>query len=136
VRAMAWPVIAEHHDWIEGQLGVPVVIAQRLSDDRIDKGSESSVRRCVTAALGLQQRRERMRGALRSLTSAEGVMSRAVIAQVAISTGLGLSDSWGDTTDSNSTMSRPRILTWIDVVRLTRLNSELSARGAARRIRP
>jgi len=50
-RAVTRPVIAEHHEWIDGQLDASVTvatIAQRLRDDRGVPVSESSVRRYVT----------------------------------------------------------------------------------------
>ncbi len=52
LRAVTWPPIAEHHEWISGQLDATVTvatIAQRLRDDRQVDVSESSVRRYVTA---------------------------------------------------------------------------------------
>ena len=52
VRAVTWPAIAVHRDWIEGQLEASVTvatIAQRLRDDHGVSVSESSVRRYVTA---------------------------------------------------------------------------------------
>ena len=50
VRALSWPQIAVHHQWIEDQLKVPVTvatIAQRLRDDHRVEASESTVRRYV-----------------------------------------------------------------------------------------
>ncbi|MGC4936109.1 IS21 family transposase, partial [Gordonia sp. DT30] len=52
VRSVTWPVIAEHHEWIKGQLEATVTvatIAQRLRDDHGVEASESSVRRYVAA---------------------------------------------------------------------------------------
>lgn len=52
VRAVTWPPIAKHHEWISGQLDATVTvatIAQRLRDDHGVDVSESSVRRYVTA---------------------------------------------------------------------------------------
>ena len=49
-RALTWPQIAVHHQWIEDQLGVPVTvatIAQRLRDDHHVEVSESTVRRYI-----------------------------------------------------------------------------------------
>ena len=50
-RALTWPQIAAHHEWIDGQLKVPVTvatIAQRLRDDHGVEVSESTVRRYIT----------------------------------------------------------------------------------------
>ncbi len=49
-RALTWPQIAAHHEWIDGQLKVPVTvatIAQRLRDDHHVEVSESTVRRYI-----------------------------------------------------------------------------------------
>jgi transposase len=49
-RALSWPQIAAHHQWITDQLGVPVTvatIAQRLRDDHRVEVSESTVRRYI-----------------------------------------------------------------------------------------
>ena len=49
-RALTWPQIAAHHQWIADQLGVPVTvatIAQRLRDDHRVEVSESTVRRYI-----------------------------------------------------------------------------------------
>jgi transposase len=49
-RALTWPQIAEHHQWITDQLQVPVTvatIAQRLRDDHRVEVSESTVRRYI-----------------------------------------------------------------------------------------
>lgn len=51
VRAVTWPLIGAHHQWIAEQLGVPVTvatIAQRLRDDHGVDVSESTVRRYIT----------------------------------------------------------------------------------------
>ena len=51
-RAVTWPAIAAHHDWIDGQLTASVTvatIAQRLRDDLGVAVSESTVRRYVAA---------------------------------------------------------------------------------------
>jgi hypothetical protein len=51
-RAVTWPAIAAHHDWINGQLKASVTvatIAQRLRDDHGVAVSESTVRRYVAA---------------------------------------------------------------------------------------
>jgi len=50
-RAVTWPQIAVHHQWITQQLKVPVTvatIAQRLRDDHHVPVSESTVRRYIT----------------------------------------------------------------------------------------
>ena len=50
VRALTWPQIATHHEWIAEQLKVPVTvatIAQRLRDDHHVEVSESTVRRYI-----------------------------------------------------------------------------------------
>ncbi|RWA23544.1 hypothetical protein MBRU_01585 [Mycolicibacterium brumae DSM 44177] len=52
-RALTWPQIAVHHQWIAEQLKVPVTvatIAQRLRDDHLVDVSESTVRRYVATA--------------------------------------------------------------------------------------
>jgi transposase len=49
-RALTWSLIATHHEWIDGQLKVPVTvatIAQRLRDDHGVEVSESTVRRYI-----------------------------------------------------------------------------------------
>jgi transposase len=49
-RALTWPQIAVHHQWITDQLAVPVTvatIAQRLRDDHSVEVSESTVRRYI-----------------------------------------------------------------------------------------
>jgi transposase len=49
-RALTWPQIAAHHQWIADQLAVPVTvatIAQRLRDDHQVEVSESTVRRYI-----------------------------------------------------------------------------------------
>ena len=49
-RALTWPQIAAHHQWIADQLKVPVTvatIAQRLRDDHHVEVSESTVRRYI-----------------------------------------------------------------------------------------
>jgi transposase len=51
-RALTWPQIAVHHQWIADQLKVPVTvatIAQRLRDDHHVEVSESTVRRYIAA---------------------------------------------------------------------------------------
>ncbi|MGB3675737.1 MAG: IS21 family transposase [Candidatus Nanopelagicales bacterium] len=56
-RAVTWPQIAVHRDWIEKQLAVPVTvatIAQRLRDDHRVDVSESTVRRYVAATFAEQ----------------------------------------------------------------------------------
>jgi hypothetical protein len=49
-RALSWPLIAAHHQWITDQLKAPVTvatIAQRLRDDHGVEVSESTVRRYI-----------------------------------------------------------------------------------------
>jgi hypothetical protein len=49
-RALTWPQIAAHHQWISDQLKAPVTvatIAQRLRDDHHVEVSESTVRRYI-----------------------------------------------------------------------------------------
>ncbi|ANS31311.1 hypothetical protein R1CP_33440 [Rhodococcus opacus] len=51
-RAVTWPAIAAHHDWIDAQLKASVTIAtiaQRLRDHHGVAVSESTVRRYVAA---------------------------------------------------------------------------------------
>ena len=51
-RALSWPRIAAHHQWIADQLKVPVTvatIAQRLRDDHRVEVSESTVRRYIAS---------------------------------------------------------------------------------------
>lgn len=58
VRALTWPQIAVHHDWIDGQLKVPVTvatIAQRLRDDHEVEVSESTVRRYIATTFTEQR---------------------------------------------------------------------------------
>lgn len=58
VRALTWPQIAAHHQWIEQQLGVPVTvatIAQRLRDDHRVEVSESTVRRYIATTFTEQR---------------------------------------------------------------------------------
>ena len=57
-RALTWPQIAVHHQWIEDQLGVPVTgatIAQRLRDDHGVEVSESTVRRYIATTFAEQR---------------------------------------------------------------------------------
>ena len=56
-RALTWPQIAAHHQWITDQLEVPVTvatIAQRLRDDHGVAVSESTVRRYITTTFADQ----------------------------------------------------------------------------------
>lgn len=56
-RALTWPLIAAHHQWITEQLKVPVTvatIAQRRRDDHDVDVSESTVRRYITTTLADQ----------------------------------------------------------------------------------
>jgi hypothetical protein len=62
-RALTWPQIAVHHQWIEEQLGAPVTvatIAQRLRDDRQVEVSESTVRRYIATSFTEQRLEERV----------------------------------------------------------------------------
>jgi transposase len=70
VRALRWPQIASHHQWITEQLKVPVTvatIAQRLRDDRDVDVSESTVQRYITSTFadqGLEEKVTVPRGAV------------------------------------------------------------------------
>ena len=58
VRALTWPQIAAHHQWITDQLKVPVTvatIAQRLRDDHRVEVSESTVRRYIATTFTEQR---------------------------------------------------------------------------------
>ena len=58
VRAVTWPLIAVHHQWISDQLEVPVTvatIAQRLRDDHDVEVSESTVRRYIATTFTEQR---------------------------------------------------------------------------------
>jgi hypothetical protein len=62
-RALTWPQIAAHHQWIAGQLKVPVTvatIAQRLRDDHHVEVSESTVRRYIATTFAEQRLEERV----------------------------------------------------------------------------
>ena len=62
-RALTWPQIAVHHEWIADQLGVPVTvatIAQRLRDDYRVEVSESTVRRYIATTFTEQRLEERV----------------------------------------------------------------------------
>ncbi len=69
-RALSWPRIAAHHQWIADQLKVPVTvatIAQRLRDDHRVEVSESTVRRYIAstfAEIGLEDKVTVPRGAV------------------------------------------------------------------------
>ena len=57
-RAVSWPLIAVHHQWISEQLAVPVkvaTIAQRLRDDHRVEVSESTVRRYIANTFAEQR---------------------------------------------------------------------------------
>jgi transposase len=57
-RALTWPQIAVHHQWITDQLAVPVTvatIAQRLRDDHHVEVSESTVRRYIATTFAEQR---------------------------------------------------------------------------------
>ena len=72
-RALTWPQIAVHRQWIEDQLAVPVTvatIAQRLRDDYPVGVSESTVRRYITTTFTEQRLDDRItvpRGGCRTL---------------------------------------------------------------------
>jgi transposase len=62
-RALTWPQIAAHHQWIADQLGVPVTvatIAQRLRDDHQVEVSESTVRRYIATTFAEARLEERV----------------------------------------------------------------------------
>jgi transposase len=62
-RALTWPQIAAHHQWIADQLKVPVTvatIAQRLRDDHHVDVSESTVRRYIATTFTEQRLEERV----------------------------------------------------------------------------
>jgi transposase len=62
-RALTWPQIAVHHQWIDEQLAVPVTvatIAQRLRDDHQVEVSESTVRRYIATTFAEQHLEERV----------------------------------------------------------------------------
>lgn len=62
-RALTWPQIAVHHQWIDVQLKVPVTvatIAQRLRDDHHVEVSESTVRRYIAATFTEDRLEERV----------------------------------------------------------------------------
>ena len=62
-RALTWPQIAAHHQWITDQLKVPVTvatIAQRLRDDHSVAVSESTVRRYITTTFADQRLEEKV----------------------------------------------------------------------------
>ena len=65
-RALTWPQIAAHHQWITDQLKVPVTvatIAQRLRDDHHVEVSESTVRRYIATTFTEQRLEEQGHGA-------------------------------------------------------------------------
>jgi hypothetical protein len=62
-RALTWPQIAAHHQWIAEQLAVRVTvatIAQRLRDDHHVEVSESTVRRYIATTFTEQRTEERV----------------------------------------------------------------------------
>ena len=62
-RALTWPQIAVHHQWIADQLAVPVTvatIAQRLRDDHHVEVSESTVRRYIATTFTEQRLEDRV----------------------------------------------------------------------------
>ena len=61
LRALTWPQIAAHHQWIADQLKVPVTvatIAQRLRDDHGVEVSESTVRRYIATTFAEERLEE------------------------------------------------------------------------------
>ena len=65
-RALSWPLIAAHHQWIDDQLKAPVTvatIAQRLRDDHGVEVSESTVRRYIATTFAEEQNRRQSHGA-------------------------------------------------------------------------
>src|SRR6478672_4196651 len=62
-RALTWPQIAVHHQWIAEQLKVPVTvatIAQRLRDDHGVEVSESTVRRYIATTFAEDRLEEKV----------------------------------------------------------------------------
>ena len=62
-RALTWPQIAAHHQWITDQLKVPVTvatIAQRLRDDHGVDVSESTVRRYIATTFAEERLEEKV----------------------------------------------------------------------------
>jgi hypothetical protein len=62
-RALTWPQIAAHHQWISDQLDVPVTvatIAQRLRDDHHVEVSETTVRRYIATTFTEQRLEDRV----------------------------------------------------------------------------
>jgi transposase len=62
-RALTWPQIAAHHQWISDQLKVPVTvatIAQRLRDDHHVEVSESTVRRYIATTFAEDRLEEKV----------------------------------------------------------------------------
>ena len=76
-RALTWPQIAAHHQWIADQLAVPVTvatIAQRLRDDHQVEVSESTVRRYIATTFIEQRLEDRVtvpRGAVEAGSEAQ-----------------------------------------------------------------
>jgi transposase len=76
-RALTWPQIAAHHQWIKDQLAVPVTvatIAQRLRDDHGVEVSESTVRRYIATAFTESRLEDRVtvpRGAVEAGSEAQ-----------------------------------------------------------------
>ena len=76
-RALTWPQIAAHHQWIADQLGVPVTvatIAQRLRDDHRVEVSESTVRRYIATTFTEQRLEDKVtvpRGAVEAGSEAQ-----------------------------------------------------------------
>jgi hypothetical protein len=76
-RALTWPQIAAHHQWIADQLAVPVTvatIAQRIRDDHHVEVSESTVRRYIATTFTEQRTEDRVtapRGAVEAGSEAQ-----------------------------------------------------------------
>ena len=76
-RALTWPQIAAHQQWIADQLAVPVTvatIAQRLRDDHRVEVSESTVRRYIATTFTEQRTEDRVtapRGAVEAGSEAQ-----------------------------------------------------------------
>lgn len=76
-RALTWPQIAVHRQWITDQLAVPVTvatIAQRLRDDHQVEVSESTVRRYIATTVNEQRLEDKVtvpRGAVEAGSEAQ-----------------------------------------------------------------
>jgi transposase len=76
-RALTWPQVAAHHQWIADQLAVPMMmatIAQRLRDDHQVEVSESTVRRYIATTFTEERLEDRVtvpRGAVEAGSEAQ-----------------------------------------------------------------